>query len=115
MRRAISRCLEGDARPPALAINGPILRALRAGLMDGARRKMSLMASHRSLYTTIAALPNLQFDVIALKYILGYRSVRIAWLLGLKNERTVDYPLRRAKEHLSRGLGLEPNRKGAHS
>lgn len=113
VRRAVSRRLEGDDRPPALAINGPILRALRAGLMSSARQQMSLMESSRGLYAAIAALPNRQFDVMVLKYILGYGSPRIAWLLGLKNERTVDYHLRRAKERLSRDLGLEPNRKGA--
>jgi RNA polymerase sigma-70 factor (ECF subfamily) len=75
------------------------------------------MEGSRGLYTAIAELPNRQFDVIVLRFILGYSAARIAWLLGLKNERTVDYHIRRAKERLSRQLGLpiDTARKGARS
>jgi RNA polymerase sigma-70 factor (ECF subfamily) len=118
MRRIVADRLACDDRPPALTINGPILRALRtADLLDSARSRLQLMEGSRGLYTAIAELPNRQFDVIVLRFILGYSAARIAWLLGLKNERTVDYHIRRAKERLSRQLGLpiETARKGARS
>ncbi|MFC4034696.1 sigma-70 family RNA polymerase sigma factor [Streptomyces polygonati] len=116
MRRLVSRQLEADGRPPALVINGPILRALHtAQALDSARDRLHLMDSSRGLYAAIAQLPTRQFDVIVLRFVLGYRTTHIAWLLGLKNERTVDYHLRRAKERLRVQLGLpaETTRKGA--
>lgn len=118
MRRIVARQLRADDRPPALAINGPILRALHtADLMDSARDRLHLMEGSRGLYAAIADLPSRQFDVIVLRYILGYRTTRIAWLLGLTNERTVDYHIRKAKERLSIQLAsqlnpAEPTRKG---
>lgn len=116
MRRLVTQQLEADGRPPALAINGPIHRALNtAQILSSARDRLQLMDSSRGLYAAIAELPSRQFDVIVLRYVLGYQTVRIAWLLGLKNERTVDYHIRRAKERLRVQLGLpaETPRKGA--
>lgn len=116
VRRTVSRQLEADDRPPALVINGPILRALHtADLMDSARDRLMLMEGSKGVYAAIADLPSRQFDVIVLRYMLGYHSSRVAWLLGLKNERTVDYHIRKAKERLRHELGLpaETPRKGA--
>ncbi|WUH90266.1 sigma-70 family RNA polymerase sigma factor [Streptomyces sp. NBC_00433] len=117
MRRLVAAQLEADGRPPALVINGPIYRALStAQVLDAARDRLQLMDSSRGLYAAIAELPVRQFDVIVLRYVIGFESTRIAWLLGLKNERTVDYHLRRAKERLRVQLGLPAEaapRKGA--
>lgn len=116
MRRIVSRQLEADGRPAALVINGPILRALHtAQVLNSARARLQLMDGSRGLFAAIADLPSRQFDVIVLRYMLGYRTTRIAWLLGLKNERTVDYHIRKAKERLRVQLGMpgETPRKGA--
>ncbi|CAG6395257.1 RNA polymerase sigma factor [Actinacidiphila cocklensis] len=107
MRRLVTTQLEADGRPPALVINGPIHRALSTTqILDAARDQLQLMDSSRGLYAAIADLPARQSDVIVLRYVIGYDSARIAWLLGLKNERTVDYQLRRARERLRVQLGL---------
>jgi RNA polymerase sigma factor (sigma-70 family) len=116
MRRTVTRQLEADDRPPALVINGPILRALHTGqLLGSARDRLQLMESSRGLYAAIADLPSRQFDVIVLRYILGYPASRVAWLLGLKNDRTIDFHIRKAKERLRIQLGLPDDtpRKGA--
>jgi RNA polymerase sigma factor (sigma-70 family) len=116
VRRTVTRWLEADGRPAALVINGPILRALHtADAMASVRERLLLMDSTRGLYAAIADLPSRQFDAIVLRYVLGYPTARVAWLLGLSNERTVDYHIRKAKERLRVLLGLpdENPRKGA--
>ncbi|AVZ76853.1 sigma-70 family RNA polymerase sigma factor [Streptomyces lunaelactis] len=105
VRRTVSRRLEAEGRPPAFVINGAIARVLRA-----ARDKLSVMESRRGLYEAIAALPSRQFDVIVLRYLLGYPTSRIAWFMGL-NERTVDYHGRKGKERLRVQLGLPADTK----
>ncbi|MDX3232553.1 sigma-70 family RNA polymerase sigma factor [Streptomyces sp. ME19-01-6] len=99
VRRIVGRRLETEGRPPAFVINGPIALALRA-----ARNKLKVMQSVSGLYEAIAELPPRQFDVMVLRYILGYPPARIAWFMGL-TERTVDYHCRKAKERLRVQLG----------
>jgi RNA polymerase sigma-70 factor (ECF subfamily) len=100
VRRIVAGRLEAEDRPPAFVLNGPVARALRA-----AQDQFKVMHSSRGLYEAIAELPPRQFDVIVLRYVLGYPTQRIAWFMGL-GERTVDYHGRRAKEHLRVRLGL---------
>ncbi|MFF7196889.1 RNA polymerase sigma factor [Streptomyces sp. NPDC088197] len=117
MRRTVVRQLEAEGRAPALVDNGPLFQALYTAQMESARGQLQLMDSSQGLYAAIADLPSRQFDVIVLRFILGYPTTRIAWLLGLKNERTVDYHVRKAKERLRVQLGLPAEtataRKGA--
>jgi RNA polymerase sigma-70 factor (ECF subfamily) len=100
VRRIVGRQLEKERRLPALVINGPIARALRA-----TRDQFKVMESSRGLYAAIADLPPRQFDVIVLRHVLGYPTSRIAWFMGL-SERTVDYHGRKGKERLRVLLGL---------
>ncbi|PJE96080.1 sigma-70 family RNA polymerase sigma factor [Streptomyces carminius] len=100
VRRIVAARLEDEERPPAFVLNGPVTRALRA-----ARDQFRILHGSRGLYEAIADLPPRQFDVIVLRYVLGYPPDKIAWFMGL-HERTVDYHARRAKEHLRSRLGL---------
>ncbi|WP_435864662.1 sigma factor-like helix-turn-helix DNA-binding protein [Streptomyces phaeochromogenes] len=77
------------------------------------------MESSSGLYEAIAELPNRQFEVIVLRYVLGCPTAKVAWYVGI-DERTVGHHLRRAKERLRLRLGLpadrkKPKQKGAGS
>ncbi|MEW1776631.1 sigma-70 family RNA polymerase sigma factor [Streptomyces sp. NPDC086777] len=112
MRRAVHDRLEREGRAPAFVINGPIAQALAPALAT-ARDKLHKMESATGLYEAIAELPNRQFEVIVLRYILGYPTAKVAWYVGI-DERTVGHHLRRGKERLRLKLGLPDERKRPH-
>ncbi|MEU9157949.1 sigma-70 family RNA polymerase sigma factor [Streptomyces sp. NPDC048417] len=109
MRRAVHDRLEREGRAPAFVINGPIAQALAPALAT-ARDKLHKMESASGVYEAIAELPNRQFEVIVLRYILGYPVAKIAWYVGI-DDRTVGHHLRRGKERLRLKLGLPDDRK----
>lgn len=108
VRRVVNEQLDKDCRAPAFVINGPIAQTLRA-----ARDKLQIMESTSGLYAAIADLPGRQFEVIVLRFVLGYPTAKVAWYVGL-DERTVGHHLRKGRERLRVALGLpaEPRRKG---
>ncbi|MFM9500050.1 RNA polymerase sigma factor [Streptomyces galilaeus] len=105
VRRAVHDQLEAEGRAPAFVINGPIAQALAA-----ARDRLQKMHSAAGLYEAIADLPNRQFEVIVLRYLLGYPTSKVAWFIGI-DETTVGHHLRRGKERLRVQLGLPDERK----
>ncbi|WP_089103846.1 RNA polymerase sigma factor [Streptomyces hyaluromycini] len=109
VRRAVHDRLDREGRAPAFVINGPIAQALAPALAT-ARDKLQKMESTSGLYEAIAELPNRQFEVIVLRYILGYPTAKVAWYVGI-DERTVGHHLRRGKERLRLKLGLPDDRK----
>ncbi|WP_328331668.1 MULTISPECIES: sigma factor-like helix-turn-helix DNA-binding protein [unclassified Streptomyces] len=58
------------------------------------------------LYAAIAALPERQYDVLLLRYVLEYDQARTAFLMGVPQE-TVRSHIRHAKRRLALDLGLE--------
>lgn len=116
VRRVVHDRLEQEGRAPAFLINGPIAQALDKALVT-ARDKLEKMESTSGLYEAIAQLPDRQFEVIVLRYVLGYPTAKVAWYIGI-DDRTVGHHLRRAKERLRIKLGLpeapkKPRQKGA--
>ncbi|MFJ8158453.1 RNA polymerase sigma factor [Streptomyces sp. NPDC094468] len=109
VRRAVHDRLELEGRAPAFVINGPIAKALDTALTT-ARDKLQKMESTSGLYEAIAELPSRQFEVIVLRYILGYPTSKVAWFVGI-DERTVGHHLRRGKERLRIRLGLPEERR----
>ncbi|MEU1403169.1 sigma-70 family RNA polymerase sigma factor [Streptomyces sp. NPDC005728] len=109
VRRAVHDRLDLEGRAPAFVINGPIAQAMNKALAT-ARDKLQKMESSSGLYEAIAELPNRQFEVIVLRYILGYPTSKVAWYVGI-DERTVGHHLRRGKERLRIKLGLPDERK----
>ncbi|MGW2355163.1 sigma-70 family RNA polymerase sigma factor [Actinacidiphila glaucinigra] len=110
LHRCVTDRLQDDGRPPAFVINAPIARNLQA-----VRNQLELTPGTTGLYEAICNLPTRQFTVIALRYLLGYPTKRIARYMGL-DVRTVDYHGRKGKERLRSQLGLPPaagkNKKG---
>lgn len=105
VRRTVHDRLELEGRAPAFVINGPIARALAA-----TRDRLQKLESATGLYEAIAELPNRQFEVIVLRYLLGYPTAKVAWFVGI-DERTVGHHLRRGKERLRVKLNLPDDRK----
>ncbi|MBL1109770.1 sigma-70 family RNA polymerase sigma factor [Streptomyces sp. 5-8] len=99
VRRTVHDRLKLENRAPAFAIKGPIAQALAA-----ARDQLKMIESASGLYGAIAELPGRQFDVIVLRYMLGYPASKVAWYMGI-DERTVGYHLRRGRERLRVMLG----------
>ncbi|TKS96376.1 sigma-70 family RNA polymerase sigma factor [Streptomyces lasalocidi] len=97
---AIVRRVVRDRLKPAFATKSPI-----ADVLTDARNKLRMLESSSGLYEAIAELPNRQFEVIVLRYLLGYPTSKISWYLGI-DERTVGHHLRRGRERLRVKLGL---------
>ncbi len=100
LHRHVTERLKREGRGPAFVLNGPIALNLRA-----IRNELEIAESTAGLYEAIADLPTRQFNVIVLKYLLGYNTARIARFMSL-DVRTVGYHDRRAKERLRVRLGL---------
>ncbi|MFF9870521.1 sigma-70 family RNA polymerase sigma factor [Streptomyces sp. NPDC013953] len=81
--------------------------AARATL-EAMRRQFQVMESALGLYTAIASLPDRQYDVVVLHYVLGYGCSRIADIMGIKPD-TVRSHRRLARERIATKLGLSPN------
>ncbi|MFI0914323.1 RNA polymerase sigma factor [Streptomyces abikoensis] len=100
LRLAAIRRLRKKHRRPAFVAKGAFAQAL-----DATRDQLMALEESIGLYSAIAQLPAKQFDVIVLRYVLGYETRVIAWFLGL-DRRTVDYHGRKGKEHLRQQLNL---------
>ncbi|WP_331752083.1 sigma-70 family RNA polymerase sigma factor [Streptomyces sp. NBC_00829] len=99
-------CLTG-AGSSQMVQTAAFQHAARATL-DAMRCQFEVMESALGLYTAIASLPERQYDVIVLHYVLGYRSSRIANIMGIKPD-TVRSHRRLARERIATKLGLSLN------
>ncbi|MCE0446846.1 RNA polymerase sigma factor [Streptomyces tricolor] len=83
-----------------------VYEAVRATL-DAMRTQMADLESPIGLYTAIAALPERQFDVIILQFVLGYPVKNIAEIMGI-HEGTVRTHRRIARKRIAAKLGIDP-------
>lgn len=72
--------------------------------MDYVRERFNLIEESLSLYTAVSRLPEREYDVIVLRYVLGYSTVQAAAALGI-DARSVNRSIRSAKRCLARELG----------
>ncbi|WP_424888877.1 RNA polymerase sigma factor [Streptomyces sp. XH2] len=100
LRQAVGLQMKEEDRRPSFIADGSMARALQAS-----RDQLKRMDSSVGLYAAIADLPPKQFDVVVLRYLLGYETERIAWFLGL-SKSVVDYHGRNGRERLRIQLGL---------
>jgi RNA polymerase sigma-70 factor (ECF subfamily) len=70
------------------------------------RSHLAALESPLGLYTAIAALPERQFDVILLQYVLGYPSQQIAHIMGI-NAGTVRTHRRLARKRIATKLRID--------
>jgi RNA polymerase sigma-70 factor (ECF subfamily) len=80
--------------------------ALFRKALDRARDEFEIMESTIGLYTAIAGLSGRLFDVVVLRYVLGYPNQRIAAIMAIE-ETTVRTHLYQARRKLARDLGID--------
>ncbi|MBZ4321958.1 RNA polymerase sigma factor [Streptomyces huiliensis] len=81
------------------------LRQAARATLEAMRRQLQVMDSALGLFSAIASLPPRQYDVIVLRYVLGYPCSHIAYVMGIKVD-TVRTHRRLAKERIATKLGL---------
>jgi RNA polymerase sigma factor (sigma-70 family) len=106
LKAAVARWLGEHQAESAFIETAAFDRVARA--LARAREQFAVMEESLGLYTAIAQLPERQYDVIVLRYVLGYPDSRVAFLLGI-TEGTVRSHVRFAKrhlEHIAKDLGI---------
>ena len=91
--------------------NAAFLRAMRT-----AREELAVLAESIGVYSAISRLPERQFQVIALRYVLGYDVKRAAALMGVSHQ-TISSLTHYAKRALADDLGSavrEPEKEKEH-
>ncbi|MEV7085689.1 sigma-70 family RNA polymerase sigma factor [Streptomyces sp. NPDC093085] len=91
-------------RDPQMVETAAFQRAARE-VLASTRCRFEVMETALGLYTAIAALPERQYDVIVLLYVLGYPSCRVADIMGIERD-TVRSHRRLAKRRIAQRLGL---------
>ncbi|MEW2623675.1 sigma-70 family RNA polymerase sigma factor [Streptomyces sp. NPDC048106] len=82
-----------------------VYEAVRATL-SAMRDKMADLESPIGLYTAIAALPERQFDVIIMQFVLGYPPKTVAEIMGI-HVGTVRTHRRVARQRIATELGID--------
>ncbi|MET9555663.1 sigma factor-like helix-turn-helix DNA-binding protein [Streptomyces sp. NPDC006645] len=91
---------------------GKLLRhGTRDGTGDGARDEFEILAGELGLYGAIAGLPERQYDVIVLRFVLGMDEEHVAEYLGIE-VATVRSHVRHARRRLARALDVDTDPTG---
>ncbi|MFE2373445.1 RNA polymerase sigma factor [Streptomyces sp. NPDC059398] len=92
---------------PGPALPGPALpgTVLPGTVLPGTVPGQREQSPCPELYAAIARLPERQYDVLLLRYVLQYDQARTAFIMGVPQE-TVRSHIRHAKRKLARDLGL---------
>lgn len=98
VKTEIVRWHEGHGKPGDFVANASFLRAIRDGQGDFALLEESL-----GLYSAIAQLPERQYTVIVLRFVLGYSDRDVALLLDI-SVTTVRTHVHHARRRLAREL-----------
>lgn len=104
LRERIADELRLQGRDPAVVETAAFARVNRAAL-ETARDQLADMESALGLYSAISRLPERQFDVMVLLYVLGYPTQQAAHILGVTTA-TIRSQARHAKRKLAKDLDL---------
>jgi RNA polymerase sigma factor (sigma-70 family) len=72
--------------------------------MDYVKERFNLIEESLSLYAAVSRLPEREYDVIVLRYVLGYSAAQAAAVLGI-DAQSVSRHIRSAKRRLARDIG----------
>ncbi|MER8187750.1 sigma-70 family RNA polymerase sigma factor [Kitasatospora sp. NPDC094015] len=97
--------LEQHGREPAMVGTAAFQAAVRKLLVHELRDEFAVIESELGLYAAIAELPDRQYDVVVVRYVLGRSDREVAQYLGIE-EATVRSHVRHAKRRLARHLNL---------
>lgn len=103
LKTSVAERLIMTGRAPAMPQTAAFHQVTRV-LLESYREQFAVLESSLGLYTAIARLPNRQFDVIVLQYVLGHPTRRTASIMGV-TEATVRSHRRLARTTLARELG----------
>ncbi|OKJ74722.1 RNA polymerase subunit sigma [Streptomyces sp. TSRI0107] len=101
LKGEVVRRLDIEGRSLAL-----VETAAFAAVRRASRARFTVLESKLGLYAAIARLPERQYDVILLRFVLGHPMRRVAELMGI-SYGTVRSHLRGARRRLSRDLGID--------
>ncbi|MFD6532161.1 sigma-70 family RNA polymerase sigma factor [Streptomyces sp. NPDC060184] len=104
LKQRVETHLRMTGRPSRAVQTAAFQQAVRATLEAG-RRQFAVMESPLGLYAAIAGLPERQFDVIVMHYVLDFSSTKVADVMGIKPD-TVRSHRRLARERIATKLGL---------
>ncbi|WP_406358561.1 RNA polymerase sigma factor [Streptomyces sp. NBC_00658] len=104
LRERIADELRLQGRVPATVETAVFARVNRPAL-ESVRDQLAEMESALGLYAAISRLPERQFDVMVLLYVLGYPTEQTAHILGV-TPATVRSQARHAKRKLAKDLDL---------
>ncbi|MEV6670010.1 sigma-70 family RNA polymerase sigma factor [Streptomyces sp. NPDC051162] len=76
-----------------------------AAVMGAVRARMEVLESRLGLYAAMTRLPDRQYDVVVLRYVIGYPVPRVALIMGI-SPATVRSHIRTARRHLAHDLGI---------
>ncbi|MFI6874453.1 RNA polymerase sigma factor [Streptomyces sp. NPDC050400] len=96
--------LESLCKEPAMAQTAVFDKVTRAAL-EGVRSQLAVMESALGVYGAIANLPDRQFDVMVLRFVLGHTTKQTAAIMGV-DEATVRSHCFRARKALADDLNL---------
>ncbi|TVL87782.1 RNA polymerase sigma factor [Streptomyces sp. SAJ15] len=103
LKEEISRRIEERGRGVAL-----VETAAFAAVRGVTRMRMESLESRLGLYAAIARLPERHYDVVVLRFVLGYTTPRVAHIMGI-TRATVRSHIRGARRRLARELGIDWN------
>lgn len=101
LKEEVARRLEVQGRGVALVETAAFAAARRES-----RTTFAVLESSLGLYAAIARLPERQYDVIVLRFVLGYPMRQVAALMGV-TYGTVRSHVRGARRRLARDLGID--------
>ncbi|MBB0230806.1 sigma-70 family RNA polymerase sigma factor [Streptomyces calidiresistens] len=105
LKSGVARHLEERGRTPAMPETA-VFRNVGRRVLEDVRGEFAAMESALGLYTAIARLPERQFDVIVLRYVLGYPTGDVARLMGV-SDVTVRTHCTLARRKLGRDLQMD--------
>ncbi|MEU2516456.1 RNA polymerase sigma factor [Streptomyces syringium] len=101
LREEIAKLLAARGRDVAL-----VETAAFAAVREATRARMGVLESALGLYAAITRLPDRQYDVVVMHFVLGYPVRRVAGIMGL-SPATVRSHVRGARRRLARDLRID--------
>ncbi|MFJ1646349.1 RNA polymerase sigma factor [Streptomyces sp. NPDC088258] len=105
LKEEVARWLDARGRRPALVDTAAFQAAIRKLLPHGAHDRFAVLQGEIELYAAITRLPERQYDVIVLRYVLRVPDEVVAEYLGVELA-TVHSQIRHARRRLAKDLGL---------
>ncbi|WP_330173137.1 sigma-70 family RNA polymerase sigma factor [Streptomyces sp. NBC_01498] len=105
LKEEIRRWLDARGLHPALVDTAAFHAAIGKMFLDRTRDGADLLADELGLYAAIAGLPERQYDVVVLRFVLGVEEEQVAEYLGI-DAATVRSQVRHARRRLARHLDL---------